>query len=301
MGFNVGMSRRRSPRRRPRRVVAFLGIVVSAGASACGSGATEVPVAAETVAGVGRLPGSATPDRERPNSPWVAGVSDPGSPDGVTPEGEGALRPADLDLPTIGELVTGNRVIVIGDSILASTAPRFGGTMCERLSSAGWTVEIDAEPGRFLRFADQVLDRRLDPGDGTEWDAAVLFFGSNFDGDRSGFSTLLDELLERLAPRPVVLLTVTEFRSDRSAVNAIIRDAVAAGPDRFLIDWALITAAEPRLLSGDGLHLSESGRNRIVTEVALALGVAPTLTVDGEGECLPSEFTDDELPEPVTD
>ena len=208
------------------------------------------------------------------------------------------MRPSDLDLPTVGDTVAGNRVIIIGDSILASTAPRFGGTMCDRLTAAGWTVEIDAEPGRFLRFADQVLDRRLDPGDGSTWDAAVLFFGSNFDGDRAGFSELLAELLDRLAPRPVVLLTVTEFRSDRAAVNEVIRSATSSGSGRLLIDWARITAAEPRLLSGDGLHLSEAGRNRMVTEVALALGASPTLTVDGEGECLPSEFTDDELPEP---
>ena len=38
-----------------------------------------------------------------------------------------------------------------------------------------------------------------------------------------------------------------------------------------------------------------------VRSYLVALGVAPTLTVDGEGECLPSEFTDDVLPEPVTD
>ena len=138
------MSHRRPTRRSPRRVVAFLGIVVSVGVSACGSGATEVSVAAETVAGVGRLPGSATPDRDRPNSSRLAGASDPGPSNCVTPAGDGAVRPADLDLPTIGELVTGNRVIVIGDSIMASTAPRFGGTMCERLNSAGWTVEIAA-------------------------------------------------------------------------------------------------------------------------------------------------------------
>lgn len=300
MLFNVGMACRDQHRRsgRPRVV---LGVAVSIVAVACGSGASDAPIEDETVAGVGRLPGPVATERERPNSANTAGSAVDGRIEEGAISGDGALRPADLDLPTIGELVAGNRTIVIGDSILASTAPRFGGEMCDRLTDAGWTVEIDAEPGRFLRFADRVLDRRLDPGDGTEWDAAVLFFGSNFDGDRGGFAALLDELLDRLAPRPVVLLTVTEFRSDRTAVNEIIRDAVAAGPDRFLIDWARITAAEPRLLAGDGLHLSESGRSRIVTEVALALGVAPTLTVDGTGECLPSQFTDDELPAPITD
>lgn len=266
----------------------------------CGGASDQATVTIATVPGVGVLPPAASVDLDRPNS--VVSVSArPAS--GVAAAGDGApaVRPADLDLPAVGDLVDGNRVIVIGDSILASTAPRFGGTMCDRLTSAGWTVEIDAEPGRFLRFADTVLDRRLDPGDGTDWDAAVLFFGSNFDGDRQGFTDLLDEILGRLAPRPVVLLTVTEFRSDRSAVNDIIRGSTAAVSDHMLIDWARITAAEPRLLSGDGLHLSEAGRNRIVTEVALALGASPTLTVDGAGECLPSAFTNDELPVPDAD
>jgi lysophospholipase L1-like esterase len=286
---------------RPRRALAVASAgLVSFVAVGCGGASEQSAVPVATVSGVGVLPGPVTAVLERPNS--AAAASD--GPDGVAAsatEGDAPVRPADLDLPTVGDLVDGNRVIVIGDSILASTAPRFGGSMCDRLTSAGWTVEIDAEPGRFLRFADTVLDRRLEPGDGTDWDAAVLFFGSNFDGDRQGFTDLLDDILERLAPRPVVLLTVTEFRSDRSGVNEIIRSASASGAGRLLIDWARITAAEPRLLSGDGLHLSEAGRNRIVTEVALALGAAPTLAVDGDGECLPSDFTDDELPEPDAD
>jgi hypothetical protein len=271
---------------------AFLAVAVSS-AVACGGGSEGAPATEPTIPGVGVLPATVSADLDRPNSPSVATAPLP-----VSSASDGAVRPADLDLPAVGDIVAGNRVIVIGDSILASTAPRFGGSMCDRLTSAGWTVEIDAEPGRFLRFADRVLDRRLEPADGSMWDAAVLFFGSNFDGDREGFADLLDELLDRLSPRPVVLLTVTEFRSDRVAVNEIIRSATVSSADRFLIDWARITAAEPRLLSGDGLHLSESGRNRIVTEVALALGAAPTLTVAGEGECLPTEFTEDELPEP---
>lgn len=253
------------------------------------SGTVSEPVAVnDTVPGVGVLPGKRTVPIDR-------FVVDEVAPTVTTP----AVRPSDLDLPTIGQEVAGDRLIVIGDSILASTAPRFGGTLCDALTEAGWTVEIDAEPGRFLAFADRVLDQRLNPGDGTEWSAAVMFFGSNFDGGLDGFEQLLDELLERLAPRPVLLLTVTEFQENRSEVNEIIR--ARAGDRVRIIDWARITAGEPGLLARDGLHLSSAGQNRMVTELALAIGVAPTLSSVGVGTCLPTLFTDDVMPTTVPD
>lgn len=257
-------------------------------ASACSGGSTEPLVVDPTVPGVGDLPGERTLEIDR----LVTHES-------TVPTQVAAVRPADLDLPAIGQEVSGNRLIVIGDSILASTAPRFGGSLCDVLVEAGWTVEIDAEPGRFLAFADRVLDRRLDTGDGFDWSAAVMFFGSNFDGDLEGFAELLDELLGRLDPRPVLLLTVTEFRDDRAAVNDVIR--ARAGDRVRIIDWATITAAEPGLLARDGLHLSAAGQNRLVTELALALGTTATLSSEGAGTCLPTMFTDDVLPTTVPD
>jgi hypothetical protein len=257
-------------------------------ASACSRGSTEPPVVDPTVPGVGELPGERTLEIDR----LVI-------PESSVPVSAPAVRPADLDLPTIGQEVSGNRLIVIGDSIIASTAPRFGGSLCDVLVGAGWTVEIDAEPGRFLSFADRVLDRRLVTGDGFDWSAAVMFFGSNFDGDLDGFAELLDELIGRLGPRPVLLLTVTEFREDRASVNEVIR--ARAGDRVRIIDWAKITAAEPGLLASDGLHLSAAGQNRLVTELALALGTTATLSSEGAGTCLPTVFTDDVLPTTVPD
>lgn len=40
--------------------------------------------------------------------------------------------------PTIGDLVTGNRVIAIGDSIFASASRRLGGELCDTLVPLGW-------------------------------------------------------------------------------------------------------------------------------------------------------------------
>ncbi|MEL0041404.1 MAG: SGNH/GDSL hydrolase family protein [Ilumatobacter sp.] len=166
------------------------------------------------------------------------------------------------------------------------------------LTEAGWDVEVDAEPGRFVDFGLRVLNRRLPPSDGADWDAAVVFFGSNFRGDYLNYEDQLREIISRLAPRPVLVLTVSEFAETRAVVNDIIRSVADGDPDVYLLDWADMTDAEPRLVGADGIHLTGAGRTRIVAEVALVLGEAPGRL---EGECLPTTFTDDVLPTIVTE
>ena len=257
--------------------------LAAVGAAGCSNSEVVTEITSSTIAGVGELPGSV--QRVDTSS------SDADSP---TSEAATAVRPSDRGLPSLGELVVGNRAIIIGDSIFASTAPRFSGSMCERLNEAGWDVEIDAEPGRFIAFADDVLDARFAPESGLDWDLAVMFFGSNFNGSPTNFRSTLESLLERLSPRPVLLLTVTEFQQSRVEVNAIIREVAEEASNVQVLDWARITAAEPGLLNSDGLHLSNAGKNRLTTEVALALGTSPSLVTNGEGECLPTIFTEDE-------
>lgn len=266
-----------------RRFTALLLVAACIGMTACGSDDPISEPASVTIAGVGELPGPVQ---------RVDAVTPPES--GANSDEPPAVRPSDLGLPTLGELVAGNRAIMIGDSIFASTAPRFSGSMCERLNEAGWDVEIDAEPGRFIAFAVDVLDARFAPENGLDWDLAVMFFGSNFNGSPTNFRSTLESLLDRLSPRPILLLTVTEFQQSRIEVNDIIRELAAEQSNVQILDWARITAAEPGLLNSDGLHLSAAGKNRITTEMALALGTAPTLATNGEGECLPTLFTEDE-------
>ncbi|MAN34665.1 MAG: hypothetical protein CL410_10320 [Acidimicrobiaceae bacterium] len=259
-------------------VLGFLG----AGTAACGGDDVVTEVTQATVAGVGQLPG--------PVERVTADEHQQGSGE---QESSSVVRPADLGLPSLGELVTGNRVILVGDSIFASTAPRFGGSMCERLNEGGWDVEINAEPGRFIGFARKVLKVRFAPDQGLDWDVAVMFFGSNYRESPTSFRSTLESLIDDLSPRPVLLLTVTEFRQSRKEVNYIIHDVGAQNTNVHILDWARITAAEPGLLNADGLHLSTEGENRITTEIALALGPANTLVTDGEGDCLPTLFIED--------
>ena len=96
-------------------------------------------------------------------------------------------------------------------------------------------------------------------------------------------------MVNRLSPNPVVLLTVTEFTPSRTEVNDVIREMAAKYPNVQIVDWAASTADEPAFLAGDGLHLSNFGREGLATNVAFALGQAPVTP----GKCLATSFTDD--------
>ena len=82
----------------------------------------------------------------------------------------------------IGPKVSGNRLLMIGDSIMASTSSRYGNEMCDALVPLGWQVAIEAEASRFAEFGVRVLDQRLNAEAG--WDAAVVFLGTNYEGNK---------------------------------------------------------------------------------------------------------------------
>lgn len=246
-------------------------LVAGCGASEAETGDSSADLApVATVGGVGGLPAAAQAAPESSvGSTTVA----------VDPDGQ-----------LIGEIADGSRLLAIGDSILASTSSRYGNQMCQTLAPLGWQVAVEAEPSRFIEFGNDVLDQVLrdgvDPVD--DWHAALVFLGSNYRGDPLAFESELRQIVDRLAPRPVLLLTVTEYRPDWSEVNEVILRVAADSDHVTLIDWTTIAAA-PGVLSADGLHPSESGRQTLVDAVAAALGpVSPV-----PGACLPSVFRDD--------
>jgi hypothetical protein len=188
--------------------------------------------------------------------------------------------------PAIGTLVAGNRLLMIGDSITASAAKRYGGEFCTALVPLGWQVEVDAEPSRFVDFGNTVLDKRLS----AKWDAAYVFLGSNYLGDQESYRKQLERIMQRLSPRPVVLLTVTEFEDNRREVNDAITLVSAEFPNVHLLDWGSIAAASAdTILRGDGLHLTNDGRAVLASTIAGMMGQAP----QPQGDCLSTSFSND--------
>lgn len=262
--------------RRTARDAVFVGVAATVLAvTACSSGGTTPqPVArvSETVA-IGELPGPFSSTATVPSPPTSG-------PTTTTTE------PPPISAPFV-DLVSDYRVLVIGDTAMAATTPRFDGTMCEAVTGLGWDVEIDAEPGRFVSFGARVLDERL--GDG--WDAAVVMFGHHLEATVDDFALRLGEVLGRLSPRPVVLFTVAELGDVQVQANQVIRNLAAASPNVVLVDWADFAAAEPDLLLDEGgPYPTDEGVLWIVSFTTAALGEVP----GGEpGTCLESAFTDD--------
>ncbi|MGH9272617.1 MAG: SGNH/GDSL hydrolase family protein, partial [Ilumatobacteraceae bacterium] len=194
-------------------------------------------------------------------------------------------RPATVAL---GRIADGNRLLMIGDSILASTAERYTNEMCYSLVSLGWAVEIDAETGQTVEFGSEVLDARLRSG----WDAAVVFLGNNYTSEPQLFAGEMRRIVERLTPRPIVLVTVSEYDRRQVEVNYILRSLASEYEDVRIVDWAAYTGANDDLTVGDGLHPTDEGRQVLVSLISSALGRAPRDT-DWRASCLPTQFTDD--------
>lgn len=198
--------------------------------------------------------------------------------------------PRDPITGPIGDEVFGNRILIIGDTVLASTAPRFDGEMCDALEAFGWQAEIAAEVGRFVEFGRAVVDARVVPEE-PEWDAAAVMLGNHFDGDVASFRAELDALVDELDPRPVLLYTIVEDDTFQADLNDVIRDMPRFHPNVVILDWAEIAAVDAEILLDETPSgLSVEGRRRLALFTAAALGEPPTSEAAG---CVPPIFVDD--------
>ena len=253
--------------RRHSFLVAALGILLLV-ATACGSSisdSTTTIAVSGTVAGVGNLPaqdlGSETDSANQSSVP-------PGS------------RPI-----TVGELSSGPRLLMIGDSIFAGVSRRYSNMACERLVPLGWQVAVEAERGRFIDLGLRIVKQKLPQG----FDAAVLFLGTNYGKKQDVYREYLDKILDELAPRPVIILTATEYKPFMREVNAVIEEEVRTRDNLWLVDWREISKT-PGVLWKDGIHPVDEGNALLMDSIIEALGSAPG---DVPGECLKVEFKDD--------
>jgi hypothetical protein len=186
--------------------------------------------------------------------------------------------------PMIGPQIGGNRVLMIGDSIMASTSSRYGNEMCNTLTHLGWQVAVEAQAGSFVDFGLKVLGRRLEEG----WDTAVVFLGTNFDGNLANYESVLRQIFDALSPTPFVVLTTAEFRPKQIEVNNVILNLAKKYEHITVLDWAKI-AANPGVIGRDGIHLSDNGRDVFSVAVARSLELPPVR----EGKCIDSMFRND--------
>lgn len=270
-------------RRSPATGVAVLAVtlaLVSACADARPESTAVVLDVPETVE-LGAFPEPPTDETEPLVPPTVA-------PSGTTTST--SVPVAEQVAAPLGDLVDGNRVLLIGDTVIAATAPRFDGAMCDALEAFGWQAEIAAEVGRFVDFGATVVDARVTP-DEPEWDVVGVMLGNHFDGDVAAYEAELDALVSSLSPRPVLAYTLVEDDTFQVSLNEIVRDLPTRYPNVLVLDWAEIVAAEPDVLSDETPSgLSDEGRRRLALFTVAALGEPPT--IDGAG-CVPPVFVDD--------
>ena len=254
-----------------KRLLVMMAVVVLAACASARADQVGNPTGG-TLAGVGVLPGE------------LGGTSSTplGATSTLAPQTTTVIS---TPIQTAGPLALGNRVIVIGDSILASTAKRYTNDMCEALVPLGWQVEVDAESGRFVRFGAQVLSERMAAG----WDVGVIMLGNNYDLDQASYLKQMTALVDRFDTRPVVLLTVSEFESSRAKVNDAIRSIAVSHSNVLVAEWADVTRDAPQLLGGDRLHLTNDGRAALAQLVAATLSTAPAQP----GKCLSTNYEDD--------
>lgn len=251
-------------------------LVAALGVAACGSGGSaSTPASPSTVGNVGDLPGDLFAGSSVPSTTGDVPTSSEDVPFATTPDDDELLT------ARVGELAEGNRLLVLGDSILEATSSSYGGAMCAQLVPNGWAVEIDAQNGRDAAVGLQILQDRL--ADGEEWDAAVVMLGNNYRNDPEQFADQIDAILDLLTPAPVLLLTVTEFEPAQAEVNYVLRTQAAERVNVDLLDWAERTGHDDSLVGADGLHLSERGKLALTAMVRLLLGDAPVYSV---GDCL---------------
>ena len=254
-----------------RRVLKIAALVRASSLTMTGCGVVDfLTNRSNVVDGVGRIPGG----------DFASLVT---LPDGVS------IDFPELLGPMIGPQVGGPRVLMIGDSIMASTSSRYGNEMCDTLVQLGWQVEVEAQSGGFVDFGLKVLNERLDAG----WDTAVVFLGTNFDGNQTNYENKMRQIFERLSPMPFVVLTTALFDPRQQKVNDVIMNLASDFSNVTVLDWSII-AENDGVTGTDGIHLSPDGRSVFAAAIARALEFAPTR----EGECLPMFFRS-ELPVPV--
>jgi lysophospholipase L1-like esterase len=162
------------------------------------------------------------------------------------------------------------RVLLVGDSVMASLGPAYTDAAGRVIGGGGWAVETDAQVCRRLVATSCGSPRPATALEVVRAHAPLtgaLVIGAGYNDQNP--SSLRDAVRTILAEVPdvdVFWLTYSTGGTSAAtyaAMNQVLAEEAAADPDLHVVDWD--GARQPGWTGSDGLHLSAAGATGMAT------------------------------------
>ena len=164
---------------------------------------------------------------------------------GLLPSGPSSSEPRRATFPPARP----TKVLILGDSVLAGAASRYGPAL------PGRDVTVDSVVNRTTGQGADVLARR-----GSDWDVVVVLLGYNDGSSPSAYQPAANRILDQLSQVPrVVWLSLHEVRPAYVGVNQFLRAQATRRPNLRIADWNAVATANPGALAPGGIHLNGLG------------------------------------------
>jgi lysophospholipase L1-like esterase len=178
---------------------------------------------------------------------------------------------ANLVPVTMDPAITDKRLFLLGDSVMASLAPRYTDEGRKVLEPLGWQLTLDAEVSRSPLGA--VLELKKRQRDIPE--VVVILIGHNYGGNLPVVTQQFHDIMAQLTkPKKIVFLLNEEFKKSIADVNNVIRDLAKADPRIHVVDWNAVSTG-PAFRGPDNVHLTPLGAKLLAVIIAQAVGAAP--------------------------
>jgi lysophospholipase L1-like esterase len=178
---------------------------------------------------------------------------------------------ANLVPVTIDPAISDKRLFLLGDSVMASLAPRYTDEAREVLEPLGWELTLDAEVSRSPLGAYLELKKRQ--RDVPE--VVVILIGHNYGGNLPVVTQQFHDIMDQLTQaKKIVFLLNEEFKRSIVDVNNVIRSLAAADPRIHLVDWNALSEGSG-FRGPDNVHLTPRGAKLLAVIIAQAVGAAP--------------------------
>jgi lysophospholipase L1-like esterase len=178
---------------------------------------------------------------------------------------------ANLVPVTIDPAISDKRLFLLGDSVMASLAPRYTDEGRAVLEPLGWQLTLDAEVSRSPLGAYLELKKRQ--RDIPE--VVVILIGHNYGGNLPVVTQQFNDIMGQLTKaKKIVFLLNEEFKRSIVDVNNVIRGLAAADPRIHLVDWNTLSEG-PGFRGPDNVHLTPLGAKLLAVIIAQAVGAAP--------------------------